>query len=78
MERIRLWRYKKLANENVDQHKADQYQQERSKKEDYNSCFKLMKSKVRVNLYYITYCCFPTVTFSYILIINDVSMCSLE
>lgn len=54
MERIRLWRYKKLANENVKEHKAID-QQERSKKEDYNSCFKLKKSKVRFNLYCITY-----------------------
>lgn len=42
MERLRLWRYKKLANENVSEEKAVTGKQ--SDDEDYNSCFKLKKS----------------------------------
>lgn len=41
MERLRLWRYKKLANENVREEKVTGKQ---SDDEDYNSCFKLKKS----------------------------------
>lgn len=46
MERIRLWRYRKLANENV---KEDKVIEKQSDDEDYNSCFKLKRNlKVRV------------------------------
>lgn len=37
MERLRLWRYKKLANENVKDEKVID-------DEDYNSCFQLKKN----------------------------------
>jgi len=39
MERFRLWRYKKLANENVKDGKAIIIDEE-----DYNSCFRLKKT----------------------------------
>lgn len=46
MERLRLWRYRKLANENV---KEDKVIEKQSDDEDYNSCFKLKRNlKVRV------------------------------
>jgi hypothetical protein len=41
MERLRLWRYKKLTNENVKDEKVIGKQ---SDDEDYNSCFKLRKT----------------------------------
>lgn len=45
MERLRLWRYKKLTNENVKQEKVIE---KHSDDEDYNSCFKLKRNlKVR-------------------------------
>lgn len=45
MERLRLWRYKKLANENV---KEEKVIEKHSDDEDYNSCFKLKRNlKVR-------------------------------
>lgn len=46
MERLRLWRYKKLTNENV---KDGKVIEKHSDDEDYNSCFKLKRNlKVRV------------------------------
>jgi hypothetical protein len=46
MERLRLWRYKKLTNDDV---KEDKAIEKHSDDEDYNSCFKLKKQlKVRV------------------------------
>lgn len=48
MERLRLWRYKKLANENVKEPKVNE---KLADDEDYSSCFKLRKSlKVKFNL----------------------------
>lgn len=45
MERLRLWRYRKLANETV---KEDKVIEKQSDDEDYNSCFKLKRNlKVR-------------------------------
>lgn len=50
MERLRLWRYKKLANENVKDGKVIEKQ---SDDEDYNSCFKLKKNlKVRGKVFF--------------------------
>lgn len=49
MERLRLWRYKKLANENVKDEKVID-------DEDYNSCFQLRTNlKVRIIFTYIFY-----------------------
>lgn len=46
MERLRLWRYKKLTNENV---KDEAVIEKHSDDEDNNSCFKLKRNlKVRV------------------------------
>lgn len=48
MERLRLWRYKKLANENIKEPKVNE---KLADDEDYSSCFKLRKSlKVKLNL----------------------------
>lgn len=41
MERLRLWRYKKLATENV---KKKEVIEKPSDHEDYSSCFKLRKT----------------------------------
>lgn len=41
MESLRLWRYKKLTNENV---KDEKVIEKHSDDEDYNSCFKLKKN----------------------------------
>ncbi|CRL06762.1 CLUMA_CG019696, isoform A [Clunio marinus] len=41
MERLRLWRYRKLTNENV---KDEKVIEKYSDDEDYNSCFKLKRN----------------------------------
>lgn len=46
MDRLRLWRYKKLANKNNENVKEEKTIDD----EDYNSCFQLKKNlKVREN-----------------------------
>lgn len=53
MERLRLWRYKKLANENV---KEEKIIEKHSDDEDYNSCFKFKKSlKVRMEKFFLIF-----------------------
>lgn len=55
MERLRLWRYKKLANENV---KEEKVIEKHSDDEDYNSCFKLKKTlKVREKKFFLIFLC---------------------
>lgn len=55
MDRLRLWGYKKLANENVKEEKAIE---KHSDDEDYNSCFKLKQTlKVREEKFFLICLC---------------------